>query len=147
MILPDLNLLLYAYNPCMPQHAGALDWWEGAINGDELIGLPFEVVFGFVRIATNPRLGEARVALPKARRVVEGWLNMPQVRTLTPTDRHFTQVMDLMAAAMATGPVLSDAILAAYAIENRACLYTNDADFSRFPGLEWENPLQPRSGR
>lgn len=46
-----------------------------------------------------------------------------------------------MTAAMAAGPVLSDAILAAYAIEHRATLFTNDADFARFPGLQWDNPL------
>lgn len=143
MILPDLNLLLYAYNPHMPQHEAARGWWERVMNGDELVGMPYEVAFGFVRIATHPRLGAARVELSRARQVVEGWLNLPQVRTLTPTVRHFNRVMDLMGAAMASGAVLSDAILAAYAIEHRARLCSNDADFSRFPGLEWENPLRP----
>lgn len=141
MILPDLNLLLYAYNPHVPQHDAARRWWERALNSDELIGLPFEVVFGFIRVATNPRLGAARVDLAEARRVVEGWLELPQVRTLTPAALHFTRVMDLMTAAMAAGPVLSDAILAAYAIEHRAKLFTNDGDFARFPGLDWKNPL------
>ena len=74
------------------------------MNGDELIGLPFEVAFGFIRVATNPRLGAARVALTDARRVVEAWLGLPQVRTLTPGALHFTRVMDLMTAAMASGP-------------------------------------------
>lgn len=141
MILPDLNLLLYAYNPNMPQHDAAKRWWEGAMNGDELIGMPFEVAFGFIRIATNPRLGGARVALADARSLVESWLQLPQLRTLTPSALHFSRTMDLMASAMAVGPVLSDAILAAYAIENRARLFTNDGDFARFPGLDWTNPL------
>lgn len=144
MILPDLNLLLYAYNPHVPQHAAARQWWEKSLNGDELIGLPFDVLFGFVRIATHPKLGSAAVPLADARRVVEGWLDLSQVRTLVPGPGHFTRVMDLMRAAMATGPILSDAILAAYAMENRARLYTNDGDFSRFPGLTWENPLLSR---
>jgi len=141
VILPDLNLLLYAYNPHMPQHDAARRWWEGAMNGDELIGMPFEVALGFIRIATNPRLGAARVALTDARSLVESWLHLPQLRTLTPSALHFSRTMDLMASAMAAGPVLSDAILAAYAIENRATLFTNDGDFARFPGLEWTNPL------
>jgi uncharacterized protein len=142
MILPDLNLLLYAYNPHMPQHAAARQWWESVLNGDELIGLPFEVAFGFIRIATNPRLGQVAVPLQAARSVVEGWLGLPQVRTLTPSARHFARAMDLMTSAMASGAILSDAILAAYAIENRARLYSNDADFARFPGLHLENPLR-----
>lgn len=141
MILPDLNLLLYAYNSHMPQHGAARHWWETAMNGNELIGLPFEVAFGFIRVATNPRLGVAKVGLKDARRVVESWLQLPQVRVLSPGALHFARVMDLMAAAMAAGPVLSDAILAAYAMEHRATLCTNDGDFARFPGLKWENPL------
>ncbi len=144
MILPDLNLLLYAYNPHSPQHSLARQWWEAVLNGDELIGLPNEVSLGFVRIATNTRLGAAAVSLAAARQVVEGWLQLPHARVLTPSDRHFQRVMDLMEKAMATGAVLADAILAAYAIEHRARLCSNDADFSRFPGLAWENPLAPR---
>jgi toxin-antitoxin system PIN domain toxin len=141
VILPDLNLLLYAYNPHTPQHGAARGWWEQAMNGDELIGIPLEIAFGFVRIATHPKLGAARVPLIDARQVVEGWMDLPQVRTLVPGAVHFNRVMELMTAAMAAGPVLSDAILAAYAIEHRATLFTNDSDFARFPGLMWQNPL------
>jgi len=101
MILPDLNLLLYAYNPHILQHSAARDWWETVINGDELIGLPYDVSYGFIRIATNRRLGPAAVSLSVARGVVEGWLSLPQVRTLTPNPRHFARVMELMVAAMA----------------------------------------------
>lgn len=142
MILPDLNLLLYAYNPHVAQHERARAWWEDAVNSDELIGLPHEISFGFVRIATNRRLGPAAVSLAEARAVVEGWLDLPQARVLFPSARHFTRVMELMRQAMASGAILSDAILASYAIEHRARLCTNDPDFSRFPGLDWENPLQ-----
>jgi len=75
LILPALNLLLYAYNPHAPQHGEARRWWEGAMNGDELIGMPLEIAFGFVRVAAHPRLGAGRVALVDARRVVEGWMD------------------------------------------------------------------------
>jgi toxin-antitoxin system PIN domain toxin len=111
------------------------------MKGEELIGLPFEVTFGFIRVATNPRLGSAKVSLTDARRVVQSWFDLPQARVLTPSGSHFSRVMELMTAAMATGPLLTDAILAAFAIEHRATLFTNDGDFERFPGLKWENPL------
>ena len=68
-------------------------------------------------------------------------MDLPQLRTLVPGALHFNRVMELMTAAMATGSVLSDAILAAYAIEHRATLFTNDGDFARFPGLMWRTPL------
>ncbi len=141
MILPDINLLLYAYNPHVPQHSAAARWWEAAMNGDELIGLPNEVSLGFVRIATNPRLGAAAVSVDRARQVVDTWLALPNVRVLTPPADHFAKVMALVAQAMASGPLISDAVLASYAIENRAVLHTNDADFSRFPKLNWRNSL------
>jgi toxin-antitoxin system PIN domain toxin len=131
----------------MPEHAEARRWWEEVLNGDELIGLPYEIPFGFRRRATNPRLGSAAVTLKAARAVVELWLGLQQVRTLTPSAKHFGLTLDLMAAAGARGAVLSDAILAGYAIENRARLYTNDPDFARFPGLVWENPLNKVCGR
>jgi len=141
MILPDINILLYAYNPHVPQHHAAARWWEGAMNGDELIGLPNEVTFGFVRIATNPRLGAAAVTVDRARQVVDTWLALPVVCILTPPADRFAKVMTLVTQAMGSGPLISDAVLASYAIENRAVLHTNDADFSRFPALKWRNPL------
>ena len=141
MILPDLNLLLYAYNPQVPQHDRAKLWWEGAMKSDELIGLPNEVTLGFVQIATNPRLGAATVSIEAAREVVETWHRLSQVRVLSPEPDHFTRVMDLMEQAMGAGTLVSDAALAAHAIANRATLCSNDSDFARFPGLDWVNPL------
>ncbi len=112
------------------------------VAGTELLGLPHEVTFGFVRIATNRRLGEAAIGLSEARTTVESWLSLPQARVLLPTSNHWELVMDLMTEAQASGGLLSDAVLAAYAIENRATLNTNDADFGRFgKRLAWTNPL------
>ena len=147
MIVPDINLLLYAYNSYSPQHSAALTWWEGALNGEELIGLPNEVAFGFIRIATHARLGQASVPLQRARAVVEGWLAQPNLQVLAPAPDHFARVMDLLTIAAASGAVVSDAVLAAYAMAHRAVLHTNDADFSRFPGLEWRNPLLAHRSR
>lgn len=110
MILPDLNLLLYAYNSHVAEHELARLWWEQVMNSDELIALP-------------------------------------QARVLTPSAGHFSRVMTLMEKAMARGSVLSDAVLASYAIEHRACLCTNDSDFARFPGLNWLNPLSTDRSR
>jgi toxin-antitoxin system PIN domain toxin len=141
MNLPDLNLLLYAYNAHAPQHAQAKQWWEDALNGRELIGLPHEVMLGFVRIATNPRLGRAAVPLATARAVVAGWLEIPVSRVLLPSEDHCQKVFSLMERAGVSGQLTSDASLAVYAIESRAMLCSNDADFARFPGLRWTNPL------
>ena len=141
MILPDLNLLLYAYNAHTPQHARAKAWWEAAINGRELIGLPHDVSLGFVRIATNPRLGAAAVTLATARTVVDSWFKVPVVRILLPQEDHCAKVLQLLERSHSSGALASDASLAVYAIEHRATLCSNDSDFARFPGLSWTNPL------
>jgi uncharacterized protein len=141
MILPDLNLLLYAYNPHPQQHHKAAEWWNGAVNSEELIGIPNEICLGFVLIASNPRLGIAAVSVAEARAVVTSWLDLPQARILSPSANHFQQVMDLAEAAQIKGAVISDAVLAAFAIQHRATLYSSDTDFSKFRDLSWKNPL------
>ncbi len=142
MILPDLNLLLYAYNPHVPQYERAAAWWLGVMQGDELVGLPNEVCLGFVRIATNRRLGPAAVTIREAREVVESWIRLPHARILAPATDHFARVMELLEQTMGSGGLVSDAVLAVHALENRATLCSNDSDFARFPGLDWRNPLE-----
>lgn len=141
MILPDLNLLLYAYNPHASRHTEALQWWGDVLNGAELIGLPHEILFGFVRIATNSRLGPAAVPLEAAWETVNSWTDQPHAKLLVPGPDHFAEVMVLMQKSNSSGKILSDAVLANYAIANRATLYSTDSDFSRFPDLEWVNPI------
>ena len=94
-----------------------------------------------MRIGTNQRLGEAAVSLERARAVVQSWQDLPHVRVLLPKANHFDTVMDLMRDASASGAVLSDAVLAGYAIANRATLFSNDSDFAPFAHLDWQNPL------
>lgn len=144
MILPDLNLLLYAHNPFCAEHLRAREWWESVLNGEEIVGLPHEVTIGFVRIATHPRLGQAAVSLTAAQSVVLGWLSLPTTRVLLAKEDHTARVLELMERAGASGALASDASLAVYAIAHRATLCTNDGDFARFPGLDWLNPLQER---
>jgi len=141
MILPDINLLLFAYNAASPHHRASRAWWESATNGEELIGLPHEVLFGFVRIATNPVLGPAAVPRATARKTVSSWIALPNSRILLPQSDHFEKVLTLMEETNSVGRVLSDAVLAAHAITNRATLCSNDSDFARFRELDWFDPL------
>lgn len=143
MILPDLNLLLYAYNAYSPEHPAAHSWWESVINGDDLIGIPPEISLGFVRLATHSRLGAASVSLDVAKSVVESWLERPNARALIPDTEHFRRVLRLLELTTGRGSQVTDASLASYAIANGATLCSDDGDFARFPGLQWVNPLVP----
>ena len=141
MILCDVNLLVYATVPSMPQHRRAAAWLSARLSGRVPLALSHVTVFGFVRIVTNRRVFESPRSVEDAVGDVEGWLDAGAVM-LTPGPRHlviaFQLVRDLGAAANLT----TDAQLAALAIENQAELHSNDSDFRRFKGLRWVNPLE-----
>ena len=140
MILPDLNLLLYAYNPGAAQHAAARAWWESLLRGGGRVGIAWAVILGFVRLTTT-RGVLARPATPaEAVSRIVSWLEQPGVFILSPGPRHL-EVFARTLAATPGGALTTDAHLAALAIENQAELHSNDTDFARFAGLRWHNPL------
>lgn len=142
MILPDLNLLMYAYNQGMPQHEAARTWWESCLNGREPIGLCWTVALGFIRLTTHHRVLDRPWTADAAIAVVAGWLAHPRIRVLHPGPAHLELLRDLLAQAQAAGPLTTDAHLAALALEHGGRIYSNDADFERFPGLIRRNPLR-----
>lgn len=141
MILPDVNLLIYAYNVSAPHHARAREWWETALSGTGGVALPWAVMLGFVRIGTHPRVFAPPMHHRDAISHVQSWLARPRVRILEPGPRHVDLLEQMLDAAGVAGALTTDAHLAALAIESQCELHSNDADFSRFPGLRWRNPL------
>jgi toxin-antitoxin system PIN domain toxin len=99
-------------------------------------------LFGFVRIATNPRIFAVATAVEDAVSRVEAWLARPNVRVLAPGPRHLEIAFGLLRALGTAGNLTTDAQLAAYAIENAATLGSGDTDFGRFKTLAWKNPLE-----
>ena len=141
MIVPDVNVLLYAEIAAFPEHAKAKRWWEKLLGGSEEVGLPLPALFGFVRITTNPRVFTPALDVDAALVVVEAWLAQPNVRVLAPGPRHLEIAFRLLRGLGTAGNLTTDVQLAAYAIENVATLCSNDSDFARFGGLAWSNPL------
>ncbi|MFL6118962.1 type II toxin-antitoxin system VapC family toxin [Actinophytocola sp.] len=142
MIVPDVNLLLYAVISGFPQHARAHAWWEQTINSPAVVGLAHPAVFGFLRIATNGRILQSPLAVEDATEYVHEWLTQPNVDLLTPGPRHLDIAFDLLRGIGTAGNLTTDVQLAAYAIEHQGELHSNDTDFARFPGLKWANPLR-----
>lgn len=142
MIIPDINLLVYAYNTDAPHHEEAREWWEGCLSERQTVGIPWVVSLGFVRIMTSRVVLTDPVDPVEALAHVRSWLERPQAHVLVPGPRHLVILTDVMASARASGRLTTDAHLAAIAIETQAELHSNDADFSRFPGLRWVNPLE-----
>jgi hypothetical protein len=146
VIVPDANLLLYAYDASFPRHPAARAWWERAMNGSEPVGLPPVVVLAFVRLTTHPSVAADPKSVAEVREVVDSWLQLPHVRILPTSGSLMRRFFDLLVAAGVGGNLSTDAMIAAHALDAGARLFTNDRDFSRFPGLVTVNPLADGCG-
>lgn len=142
MIVPDINLLIYAYDSTAPSHRKARGWWESALSGHEPVGIPWIAVLGFVRLMTHPTLNENPMTVAQARSRVEEWLRCDHVRLLSPESTTLARFFDLLEAAGTAGNLCTDALIAATAEEHSGQVYSNDAGFGRFPGIAWQNPLE-----
>jgi len=142
MILPDLNLLIYAYNRDAPHHEAARVWWQAVLDGPEPVALPWAVASGFIRLVTNRRAIDPPWAIADACDTVRAWWSHPRIHRVEAGPHHLDLFEELLAAAGAAGPLTTDAHLAALAIEHGCRLYSNGADFARFPRLVARNPLR-----
>jgi toxin-antitoxin system PIN domain toxin len=141
MKLVDLNLLIYAVNRDAPHHDAARRWWESCLSGREPIALAWVVILGFLRITTSERIMVKPLTSEEAIGSVDSWLNRPNVRVLSPTERHWDIFRRIISPLGSAGNLTTDAHLAALAIEHGATLCSTDVDFSRFQMLQWTNPL------
>ena len=145
MILPDINLLIYAYDQTSTHHARARQWWESQLNGSQMIGLSWVTLLGFIRLLTNPRIFQNPYPPREILAIVKTWLEQPHVKIVQPSENHFARLASLIEQLGTAGNLTTDVHLAALAIERGLILQTTDADFARFPGLKWHNPLAGKS--
>lgn len=141
MKIPDANLLLYAVDGASPRHAAARRWLEDRLSGTETVGFAWVVLLAFLRLGTNPRVFRDPLHPREALDLIEEWLAQPCAAVVEPTDRHPAILRELLEPLGTAGNLTTDAHLAALAIEHGAELCSSDADFSRFPGLRWTDPL------
>jgi uncharacterized protein len=141
VIVVDANLLLYAYDDKSLFHDRARSWMERIFSDAAPVGLPWQTIWAFLRIVTNPRLPGERFSMVEGIATVNRWLMQPNVRVLSPGDRHWAIFQQMLVEGQVRGTMTTDAQLAALTIEYGGVLHTADRDFSRFPGLRWANPL------
>lgn len=147
MVLPDLNLLVYAYNESAVEHRRARAWWEGLLNGTTAVGIPWVVSLGFVRLMTHRSVLESPLQVARCVGMVREWFEVEHVSPLEPGKRHWAVFSALVTGLGVGANLVTDAHLAALAIEHNAELHSNDADFARFAGLRCVNPLAERGAR
>ena len=142
MIVPDVNLLVYAYDETNPQHQKARDWWEHTLSGTEPVGIPWVVVLGFTRILTHPQICANPLSVSEVRQAVLQWMGLPHVRVIQLSNQAIELFFDLLEEAGMGGNLATDALIALHAREHSATIHSNDRDFDRFPGIKWVNPLK-----
>jgi toxin-antitoxin system PIN domain toxin len=140
--LVDVNVLIYAVDETSARHAQASEWVTSAMRGSETIALAWVVLLAFVRLTTHASIMSSPLTPEAALDVVDGWLSRPNVVVAHPTDRHAQVLREMLGEVGSAGNLTTDAHLAAIAIEHGAELCSCDADFSRFPGLRWRDPLR-----
>ena len=141
MILPDVNVLVYAHREDTANHATYREWLESVINSDQAYGMSDLVLSGFLRVVTHPRVFDQPSTLERALEFVSTLRGQPNCVIVRPGPRHWGIFVDLCRSATVKGNLVSDAYLAALAIESGSEWITTDRDFSRFPGLSWRYPL------
>lgn len=142
MILLDANILLYAYDSASASHAAARSFLEARFSGRAPVGLAWSTIVAFLRAGTNPRIRQSPMSMKEASAHVRGWLARPNVPLLEAGPRHWEILERLLIEAKVAGNLVSDAHLAAIAIEHGATLMSSDHDFARFRDLAWEDPLE-----
>jgi toxin-antitoxin system PIN domain toxin len=141
VILPDINLLIYAVDETSPFHESARNWWDNQLSSTQPVGLCYPSILGFIRLTTNRRVFAEPLTIAEAIEQVQSWFDQPNTRLILPTERHWSLLQKLLSAAGVGANLTTDAHLAALAIEHGYTLCSNDNDFARFDGLKWQNPL------
>jgi uncharacterized protein len=142
MKLLDVNLLLYGIDESSAHHARIRPWIENLLSGTEPVGFAWSVLLAFLRLSTRAQLFTRPLEPAEAFEVIDGWLAQPCAVVVHPTERHLGILRGLVEPLGTAGNLTTDAHLAALAIEHGAELCSADADFGRFRGLRWTNPLE-----
>ena len=141
MILVDANLLIYVINEDATHHRAAKDWWEAALSGNNVIGIPWVVALAFLRIMTNPRIFPVPLSADQAIAYMNEWLDHPVTTLVSPRDKHWYILRNLLSDSGMAGNLTTDAHIAALALEQGYEVYSADNDFKRFSGVRHINPL------
>lgn len=133
MYLVDANVLLYAVDSTSRDHAACRDWLVGALNGSARVGLPAQSIGAFLRISTHPRVMDRPLTADEAWSIASAWLDAPAAWVPHVTDHTLSVLGDLIREHAVTGNLVTDAQLAAQAVEHGLAVVTLDTDFGRFP--------------
>lgn len=140
MMMPDVNVLIYARRKDAPQHAASKAFLESIASGPSNFALSRHALSAVIRIMTN-RKSFAEPEEPQDAFAYCRWLmDLPNAVSVDPGDRHWEIFEHLCVKGAVRGPLVADAWYAALAIEHDCEWVTFDRDFRRFEGLRWRTP-------
>ena len=145
MIIPDANLLLYAYDSDSPFNKVAQSWWSDCLSGDETIGLCEVVLYSFIRVGTNAKAFAKPFSIEEVSSIVLSWLAVPSTELITGEALDVEQALALLQNAGTGGNLTTDAQIASLSLKYQAIVHTADTDFMRFPNVDWYNPILNQS--
>ena len=140
MILPDVNVLIYAFRKEVPEHSICRRWLDSVVLGDARFGLAPLALSALVRVTTNRRAYSIPSSLDDALGFCQDLLGQPHCQLVEPGERHWDIFKRLCIETNTRGPTVTDAWYAALAIESGCEWVTLDRDYARFPGLRWRLP-------
>ncbi|MCL2483015.1 MAG: type II toxin-antitoxin system VapC family toxin [Propionibacteriaceae bacterium] len=138
----DANVLLYCVDSHAQFHSSAKQWLEGALNGSSRVGFPWASLLAFQRISTHPRATATPLTPGQAFGFVSDWLAARQAWIPEPGPNHAIILEKLLTDGDLRGNLVTDAHLAALAIEYGVGVCSFDSDFARFPSVTWINPRE-----
>ncbi len=141
MILPDVNVLVYAHREESAHHSACRKWLETVIDGDASYGISDLVLSGFIRVVTHPKVFKHPSPLSDAIAFATQLRNQPNCVRIETGPRHWEIFAHLCTESGVKGNLVPDAYLAALAIEAGCEWVSADRDFSRFKGLRWRHPI------
>jgi uncharacterized protein len=136
-----VNILVYAFREGAPEHERHRAWLDALVRSDEAYAVSDQVLSGFLRIATHPRIFHPPAPIDAAVAFAEAFRGQPNAVQVAPGPRHWQIFARLCRECGVRGNLVPDAWLAALAIESGCEFVTTDRDFARFPGLRWRHPL------
>ena len=143
MVLCDVNVLVYAHREDAVDHARYRGWFEALLASDAAYGVSELVLSGFVRVVTHPRIFREPTPLEAALAFAAEVRQRPNAVVVAPGARHWDIFTRYCRECGVKGSLVSDAYLAALALESGCEWITTDRDYARFAGLAWRHPLVP----
>jgi hypothetical protein len=141
MILPDVNVLIYAHREDAPHHAVCRQWLEATLQNGDPFGMSDQVLSGFIRVATHPKIFSTPSPIRAALEFSNQIRSHAGCRQISPGLRHWQIFVDLCETIAVGGNFVPDTWYAALAIESGCEWITTDRDYARFTGLRWRNPV------